>query len=364
MEEKTQKALERFTEELQKIEKKENKLLFFVIDSKGNPSGTLEYIYKMALAAKKDGYSVTMLHQEKAEEFVGVGEWLGEEYSSLQHSDINKGEVSVSPSDILFIPDIFSNVMEATKELPCKRIAIVQNTDFITEIIPLGKQWGDFGILEAIVNTKEQEKILKDYFPYLKTTVLEPKIDPIFFNTEEPKKMVINVISQDQSDINKIVKPFYWKFPTYRWVSFRDIRGVSKQDFSEALREAAITIWCDEKTKFGYTAIEALASGNILIGKLPNDLPSWMLNEDGSVKNCGLWFKSFDSIHNMIAAVVRAWTTDQVPEEIKQIAQEVAGNYSQLTFETDAVNIFKQIINKRKSDMEELLVQLKSKEKE
>ena len=47
MEEKTQKALERFTEELQKIEKKENKLLFFVIDSKGNPSGTLEYIYKM-----------------------------------------------------------------------------------------------------------------------------------------------------------------------------------------------------------------------------------------------------------------------------------------------------------------------------
>ena len=53
MEEKTQKALERFTEELQKIENKENKLLFFVIDSKGNPSGTLEYIYKWHWLQKK-----------------------------------------------------------------------------------------------------------------------------------------------------------------------------------------------------------------------------------------------------------------------------------------------------------------------
>ena len=116
-----------------------------------------------------------MLHQEKAEEFVGVGEWLGEEYSSLRHSDINKEEVSVSPSDILFIPDIFSNVMEATKELPCKRIAIVQNTDFITEIIPLGKQWGDFGILEAIVNTKEQEKNIKRLFSISKNYCIRAK---------------------------------------------------------------------------------------------------------------------------------------------------------------------------------------------
>jgi hypothetical protein len=54
--------------------------------------------------------------------------------------------------------------------------------------------------------------------------------------------MVINVISKDQSDIKKIVKPFYWKYPYFKWVSFKELRNLSKEEFAKELREGAITI--------------------------------------------------------------------------------------------------------------------------
>ena len=44
--------------EIDKIENKKNRIYFFVIDTKGAPSGSLEYIYNLALILKEDGYDV------------------------------------------------------------------------------------------------------------------------------------------------------------------------------------------------------------------------------------------------------------------------------------------------------------------
>ena len=151
MDEKKEKILANIRKEMERIDKKENKVFFFVIDTKGVPSGSLEYIYNLALIAKDEGYDVTMLHTE--DEFVGVNDWLGEEYSSLPHVNVNSGEISTSPSDVLFIPEIYSQVMNQTKGLPCKRVAILQNYDFVVEQMPFAAQWGDFGIMEGITNS-------------------------------------------------------------------------------------------------------------------------------------------------------------------------------------------------------------------
>ena len=187
-------VISRIESEIEKIDKKESKVFFFVIDTKGNPSGSLSYIYNLALMLKNNEYDVNMLYQEQ-EEFVGVGDWMGEEYSSLPHFDISSGDVSVSASDILFIPEIFSNIMIQTKKLPCKRIAILQNYDYVLEQMPMASQWGDLGIMEAITNSDVNGELLKDIFPYVKTTTIDPFIDKIFGETKEPKKMIINIIS-------------------------------------------------------------------------------------------------------------------------------------------------------------------------
>jgi hypothetical protein len=73
MSDKNLKVIENINKEISRIDKKENKLYFFVIDTKGVPSGSLEYIYNPALIAKGEGYDVAMLHTE--EEFEGVESW-------------------------------------------------------------------------------------------------------------------------------------------------------------------------------------------------------------------------------------------------------------------------------------------------
>ena len=197
MDNKKIKALEKVRAEIEKIDKKENNVYFFVLDTKGIASGSLEYIYKLAMIAKNDGYNVSMLYQiEKGDEFVGVKDWLGEEYANLPHHNVASDEIEITPSDIIFIPEIFANVMNQTKKLPCKRVAILQNYDYLLEQMPFAAQWGDFGILDCVCNTEYNSELIKDIFPYVRTTVVEPYIDKVFGQTIEPKKLIVNIVAR------------------------------------------------------------------------------------------------------------------------------------------------------------------------
>lgn len=367
MNKKEEKALKRVQAEIKKIEKKENNVFFFILDTKGNPSGSLEYIYKLAMIAKNDGYKVAMLYQsaDKDDKFVGVKDWLGEDYANIPHYDIASDDVEITPSDILFIPEIFANVMNQTKKLPCKRIAILQNYDYLVEQMPFAAQWGDFGILDAITNTEHNAELLKDIFPYVKTKVITPYIDKMFGTTIQPKKMIVNIVASDQEDINRIIKPFYWKYPSFKWVSFRDLRGFSKEQFAESLRDAAITIWVDDKTSFGYSALEAMKSGSIVIAKIPEEPLKWM-NEDsedkvGKLRNCCIWFDDFHEVQRAIASVVRSWITDKVPSTLFDEAKKINELYPFETTQKEFSEYLNGIIENRKKEMEQLVNVVESK---
>lgn len=358
MSEKNLKVIENIQKEISKIDKKENRIYFFVIDSKGVPSGSLEYIYNLALIAKEEGYDVNMLHTE--EEFVGVGAWLGEEYTSLPHYNVNKGEVGTSPSDILFIPEIYSQVMNQTKNLPCKRVAILQNYDYVVEQMPYAAQWGDFGIMEGITNSDYQAAELNEAFPYVKLKKVTPYISKIFGSTITPKKMVINVISKDQSDIKRIVKPFYWKYPYFKWVSFKELRNLSKEDFAAALREGAITIVVDESASFSYAALEAIKSGSITMVKVPDTTLDWADGDE--LPNCCVWFNDYDTLHKQLASVVRSWITDKIPSVLDEEGKKVLANYSYDKTKKEFMEYVDSVLAKRKAEMEELLTQVKKQE--
>jgi hypothetical protein len=353
-------AIARIEEEIAKIANKENNIYFFVLDTKGNPSGSLEYIYKLALILSENEYHVGMLYQEDGD-FVGVKDWLGEKYASLPHYDLVKDEISVSPSDILFIPEIFSNVMMQTKKLPCKRIALLQNYDFMVEQMPLSAQWGDVGIMECICNTELNSDLIKDVFPYVKTTVIKPYIDPMFGKTNEPKKLIINIVAKEQTDINKIIKPFYWKYPMYKWVSFRDLRGFPKELYAQYLRESIATIWVDDNTSFGYTPLEAMACGNIVMAKTTDLTQEWMETEDGlGLNDSCLWFDTFHETPKLIASVVRAWVTDNVPEEVFTAAEKSLSLYSKDATSNAWLTYIDGVLDTRKNEMESLITHIKT----
>ena len=320
----------RIKEQIEKIDNKDFTLYFYVADTKGVPSGSLAYIYDIAYGLKEMGYKVGLMHSE--EDFVGVEEWLGKEYAELPHHNVEKQTIDITPSDVLFIPEIYSNVMTATKKLPCQRVAILQSFDKLTEFIPFGATWGDLGILKAITTTDINATRLKTYFPFVDVNVINPKIAKEFTKPTSMKKLMVNVITRDPSDVNKIVKPFFWQYPMYKWVAFRDLRGMSREEFAQALQEAAITVWADDVTDFGYTPLEAMKCESLVIGKVPSVVPDWMLsdNSDGEIlTNAGIWVDNFASIPSVLASVIRTWTMDEIPEDIQKTADELTSVFTE-----------------------------------
>lgn len=343
--------------EMSKIDSKTNKILFFVIDTKGVPSGSLKYIYNLALMLKEDGYDVSMLHTE--DEFVGVQSWLGDRYANLPHYNINKEKINTSPSDILFIPDIYAQVMNQTRNLPCKRIAILQNYDYVVEQMPYAAQWGTFGIMDAITNSDAQQAKLHEVFPYVKITKITPFIGEEFVPSDKKRNLVVNVIAKSPNDIPKIVKPFYWKYPLYKWVSFKDIRGLSTEDFAKALQEAAVTIVADDTMSFGYSALDSMASGCLTMVKVPEVPVDWMSKEE-TYPNCCIWFDSYDLLHKQLATIIRAELNDNVPEVLADESKKICAEYTKEKTHRQLTDYISNILANRKQEMENLLKQVEN----
>lgn len=360
------------------LENKDFTLYFFVIDSDNVPNGSMEYIYRMAKTLHDNGYKVKMVYQleneytakelkklrqkeENIDEnrvFHGVGEWLGEEYANLPHSNILTSQWSVGPADFLFIPEVFSSLMKQTYKFnaPCKRIVVLHNYNYITEFIPFGDEWGTYGIYDVITNTQSNANDIQDIFPYVKTNILQPYISGDFRDPIKPQKLIVNLICKNPDDINRIMKQFYWRFPVYKFVSFRDIRNFPKKTFAEMLKESAITVWVDPETPFGESALEAMRCGNIVIGKVPERVPDWMTNPDGTLKDNGIWTYDINSIPQIIARVIGSWMQDKIPETILENMKETNKCFTEEEWNKNCVSIIENYVTRRIEDMKQIVI--------
>lgn len=369
------KALERIDEAISKLEINDFCFYFFVVDCKNVPNGSIQYIYQLAKTLNDKNYKVKMLYQleneydnEELEElkrkekpiddrrvFTGVGEWLGEEYMQLEHLNISKQEWTVSPSDFLFIPEVFSSLMKQTYQYkaPCKRIVLLHNYDYITEFIPFSDEWGTYGIHDVIANTKAQGDLISSVFPYVNVKILNPYISNIFRKPIKPKKLIVNIISKKTEDVNKIMKQFYWKYPMYKFISFRDLRGYPKETFAEFLQESAITVWIDNETPFGYSAIEAIKTGNIVIGKVPEHMTEWMGDENGLFNN-GVWTYDLNTIPDILSHVLGSWMQDRIPETLCENMDNVDNLYTFEGYQNNVNEIINGYINDRINELKEI----------
>ena len=348
---KNEQAIARITESIATLKDKNFNIFFFVVDSRNVPNSSLAYIYELAKTLKDKNYNVTMLYQLQGEYteaelykkkkkgkqidpskvFIGVREWLGDEYADLPHMNIAHSQWKVSPSDILFIPEAFSSLMFQTYQhkAPCRRIVLLQNFSYVTDFIPFGIEWKNYGIYDVVATTKKQEELIKSVFPYVRCKILSPVVSDMFRTPIEPKKLLVNVIASDQRIVNRIIKTFYWKYPIYKFVSFVDLRNHSREEYANKLKEGAITVWVDNDTQFGHSAVEAIACDNVLIGKIPDMMPEWMTNEDGTLNDSGVWTYDINNIPDILANVIGAWMQDSIPEELTNAMEVVKQSYTE-----------------------------------
>jgi hypothetical protein len=353
MEDKKKQVIGRIDDAIKSLKNKDFTIHFFVIDTKGTPNGSTQYIYEMAKELIDLQYNVLMLYQET--EFIGVGEWMGEEYAKIPHACIENENVKISSSDFLIIPEIFANVMSKTKELPCKKIILCQNLNYATEFIPLGVSWTSYNIIDVITTSQTQADDIKDVFPSMRIKTVSPAIPDYFRNNDVPKKLMVSIVAKDQSIVNKIVRQFHWKYPSYRWVTFTDLRNLPREMFADTLRDSAITVWVDTDTYFGYAPIEAIKSGSITIGKIPDVIPEWMINEDNTgLNNAGVWFNDIRDVQKIISNAIKSFMDDTIPAELFDTMKTFENKYTVEQRKEEITNVFGEYVEERIKELNEI----------
>ncbi len=344
---------------LNKLSNKDFNVYFMVIDTKGNTSGSIEYLYQLAYKMLKMGYNAKMAYVDITEKdkYVGPFDWLDKKYEEIPYVNVKDTNVMFGPEDFIFIPEILSDVIFETKDkLNSKKILVVNDYKRMADFFPVMTDLNGSGIFECVTTTERQKDMILKMFPSLHVSVINPAIENKFRPYDGPKKLMVNIVSRNPSDRNRITKEFYWKYPIYRWVSFRDLRSLNQDIMSEAFRDVDFTIWADDNTEFGYSLLEALKSGNIVLAKIPDNLSDWMEGEnEGELNNACIWFRSIDDVPDMIASLVRSWTLDKIPDDLKNRYKAVEGLYTnELQEASIKENIVNGIFTRRVKDFNEL----------
>jgi len=308
-------------ESVSKLEKKDFRIFFFAMDTKGNTIASIANIYEHVKVLRELGYDAQILHEKN--DYTPIAESLGEGYGDIPHISIESQQLKVNTHDFIIIPEIFANVMEQTAKLPSKRIVFVQSYDYIFEMLVPGKSWTDYGIRDVITTNEKQKEYVENLFSKrVKAEVIPVSIPKYFKPSDKPKKPIISIYTRDQRDLVKIYKAFYLKFPHLKWVSFRDMRGLPREAFAKSLAESCLAVWVDKVSAFGTFPVEAIKSDVPVLGLVPDMVPEWMSDKNG------LWTHDPTMISDLIANYFQAWLEDSEPQELYEEMGKLKNSYT------------------------------------
>jgi hypothetical protein len=338
------------------LKEKKSRIYFLVQDTKGNAKASMAYIYRLALTLKNNGYNAIILHEKV--DYTGVSTWLGEEYmENLPHKPIEGENLEVSPEDLIVIPELFGFVMSQLTKMPCGKIVLCQAYDHILETLQPGATWTQLGFLKCITTSDYQKDFVEGLMRNMSFDILPPYISDSFEKQILPPNPIIAIHSREQRESINIIKSFYIKFPQYRWVTFRDMRGLSEQEFASVLKDSFLSVWIDETSSYGTFPLESMKVGVPVIGLTPNLVPTWM-NE-----NNGVWVNNKIQILDFIADFLQNWLEDNVKQDLYiEMLKTVENLPSKTNFETKTVELFSGYINTRATSFEEQLSKLETTE--
>jgi hypothetical protein len=356
---------------LEKLNNKDFTLYFFTLDTKGNPTAGIANIYEHVKTLNSLGYKASILHEKNDyklkgdENGNGIAEWLGEEYASLPHASIEGQQLNISPSDFIIIPEIFSNIMDQVKGFPCKKIVFSQSYDYLLELLPIGKRWNtDYNFHDVITTSEKQARFVNSLFPSIRTHVVPVSIPSYFKENEQPKIPVVTIVSRNHGDAAKIAKAFYLQFPVYKWITFKELRGIPRRQFANELAKSCLAVWIDDQAGFGTFPLEAMECNTPVIGKMPNMIPEWMetKDEEGNymVKNNGVWTNTTLNIPELIATYIKVWLEDSVPSELLASMKSSTGQYTPEKQTQSIENVYTGLLENRKKEVEALIENLES----
>lgn len=350
--------IEKVKSALDKIINKKSKFLFCVPESH-NPSASVYEIYFHATVVKKMGYNVLILVERG--DYVAP-KWIEKELTDHQYMSLTDPKLMVGPEDVMIVPEVYSNVMEQTKNLPCVRIGLLQSIDYMTNSLIPGTDWTSFGIHDIITTSQSLKELVETYYGENKFSIktYDIGIPEYFEKSEKPQKPIISIIGRNPNEISKFVKLFFSKFPQYSWVTFDPMLTKSKPpqamrrvDFAKRPQGNFAAVWIDRISSFGTFPLECMKSGVIPICLKPDIIPEYMLVRDENgvaiklVDGAGVWTDSYYELPMLTGDVLVKYLDDAILPALYETMDNTVAKYTQENSEKQLTEIYQGYIDQR-----------------
>lgn len=349
--------IERIKVSLDKIVNKKSKFLFIVPESQV-PVASIYEIYFHATVVKNMGYEVIIL-VEKGDYTPPT--WIEKELTEFKHVPMGDPKLTVGPEDVMVIPEVFSNIMEQTKNLPCVRVGLLQSVDYMINALIPGTDWSSFGIRDIITTSDTLKELIESFYgKKFNIKTYNIGIPDYFDKSETPQKPVISVIGRNPNEISKFVKLFFNKFPQYNWVTFDPMLTKSKPpqamrrvDFAKRLQGNCAAVWIDRISSFGTFPLECMKSGVVPICLKPDIIPEYLIERDENgvgvklVEGAGVWTDNFYDLPLLTGEVLVKFLDDNIAPELYDSMAKIASKYNQEDAEKKLVEIYQGVIDQR-----------------
>jgi glycosyltransferase involved in cell wall biosynthesis len=198
-----------------------------------------------------------------------------------------------------------------------------------------------------------QKEYLENIMRNVSYDILPPYISENFVSQKYPPKPIIAIHSREHRDSINLIKNFYVKFPQYRWITFKDMRGLPEKEFANTFQDCFLSVWIDETSAYGTFPLESMKCGVPVLGLTPNLVPQWMNSDNG------LWVNNKIQMVDFIADFLQNWLEDNVKEELyTEMLKTVENLPTKKYFEERSVFLFEGFINTRLISFEEQLNKL------
>jgi hypothetical protein len=273
----------------------------------------------------------------------------------ITHRPIEQQNLNIAPEDFIIIPELYGFVMPQIKNLPCGKIVLCQSYDYMLETLQPGQTWADLGFFKCITTSNFMKEHISGIMRNASIDIIEPAISDSFIPSGFPSKPIIAVHTRDQRDTLNLIKSFYLKFPQYRWITFKDMRGLSENEFAKTLQDSCLSVWIDEISSYGTYPLESIKTNVPVLGLVPNLLPHWMTEDNG------LWVNNKVQMVDFIADFLQNWLEDNLsPELFTNMSETVSKLPSQDSFTNSVLDNFNSYMTKRQESFEDQLNKLQT----
>ncbi len=326
---------------------KNNKIYFFIEESE-IPALAIYEIYNHVRVLRQYGYDAILL---SIKEGYKIPDFIDQDMKAFPHVCGENNNFSIKPEDFLIIPEIFTNVMEQVKNLPCTRIILMQSFENALKGIIPGVSWADFNVQNVITTSPKLTELTKTYFGNLDIKEYVIGIPDYFKASKLPKEPYISFYTRNNNDMSKVIKMFYMKYPQYTFLSFEDLRGLSREKFAEKISQSFACLWIDRIASFGTTAIEAMKTKTLTIGLIPEVEPEY-ISED--VEN-GLWTNDINLIPDLINQALNMFIQSAIPDELYEGMAKTADKYTDKISKESILNAYSYYFDKRIKEFDRVL---------